>query len=387
MPAPVLAAAAKKAAGAAASKAATVAARAASSESSGPETGGGMRWLVRTVAMVVAGSVFMLVVVVPLLFFGVSAPPAQAIGAEAAGLHPVVLAAYLSASNRAGELSPGCVVRWQILAAIGQVESSNVAGRQVAENGDVTPRIVGIALNGSGGTMAIPDSDGGTWDGDTVWDRAVGPTQFIPSSWRAYGQDGNSDGVADPHNIYDSSLATTVHLCAGNPVDLADRDQLATALRGYNNSSSYVSEVLRWVDTYDGMAAGVTIGPGGGPLELVTVGGITVAAHVAPYLGQLLEAAAADGLMLSGSGYRPMQRQIELRTINGCPNVWTAPASSCRTPTAIPGSSMHEKGEAIDFDNCSSRSSRCFAWLDTNAARFGLYNLPSEPWHWSTSGG
>jgi hypothetical protein len=119
-----VAAAAKKAAGAAARKAGTAAARAAGTESGAPEPGGAMRWMVRSVAMVVAGSIFMLVVVVPLLFFGVSAPPAQAIGAGAAGLHPVVLAAYLSASNRAGELSPGCVVRWQVLAAIGQVESS-----------------------------------------------------------------------------------------------------------------------------------------------------------------------------------------------------------------------------------------------------------------------
>jgi hypothetical protein len=341
--------------------------------------------VLRSAAAVVLGGGFLLVVVVPLLFFGVSAPPAQAIGAGAAGLNPVVLDAYLSASGRAGELNPGCVVRWQVLAAIGQVESTNASGRVVDQKGDIAPPIIGIALNGSGGTMAISDSDGGSWDADTVWDRAVGPMQFIPSSWRAYGQDGNDDGVANPHNIYDASLATTAHLCAGNPVDLADRDQLATALFGYNRSQSYVSEVLRWVDTYDGMAEGVTIGPGGGPLELVTVGGITVAAHVAPFLAEMLEAAAADGVLLTGSGYRPMQRQIELRTINGCPDVWTAPASSCRVPTAIPGSSMHEKGEAVDFDSCS-RSSQCFIWLNANAARFGLYNLPSENWHWSTNG-
>jgi hypothetical protein len=387
MPAPVVVAAAKKAGTAAARKAGTAAARVESDQGDGPEAGGGLRWVVRSVAAVVFGGLFMLVVVVPLLFFGVSAPPASAVGAGEAGLHPVVLEAYLSSANRSDELNPGCVVRWQVLAAIGQVESTNATGRQVAENGDISPPIIGIALDGSRGTRAISDSDGGSWDQDSVWDRAVGPMQFIPTSWRAYGQDGNGDGVANPHNIYDASLATTAHLCGGNPVDLAERDQLATALSGYNNSQSYVSEVLRWVDTYDGMAAGVTIGPGGGPLELVTVGGITVAAHVAPFLSELLAAAAADGLALSGSGYRPMQRQIELRTINGCPDVWTAPASSCRVPTAIPGRSMHEKGEAVDFDNCSARSSRCFTWLDANAAGFGFYNLPSEPWHWSTTGG
>ena len=120
--------------------------------------------------------------------------------------------------------------------------------------------------------------------------------------------------------------------------------------------------------------------------NLATVGGITVDASIASNVQSMLEAAAGDGTTLSGSGWRSNARQIQLRTINGCPDVWTSSPSSCRVPTAIPGTSMHERGLAIDFDNCSYRSSACYLWLANNASRFGFYNLPSEPWHWSVNG-
>ncbi len=120
--------------------------------------------------------------------------------------------------------------------------------------------------------------------------------------------------------------------------------------------------------------------------NLATVGGITVDASIASNVQSMLEAAAGDGTTLSGSGWRSNARQIQLRTINGCPDVWTSSPSSCRVPTAIPGTSMHERGLAIDFDNCSYRASACYLWLANNASRFGFYNLPSEPWHWSVNG-
>ena len=91
-------------------------------------------------------------------------------------------------------------------------------------------------------------------------------------------------------------------------------------------------------------------------------------------------------LVLTGSGWRSNARQIQLRTINGCPDVWNSSPSSCRVPTAIPGTSNHERGLAIDFDNCSWRGSACYIWLANNASGFGFYNLPSEPWHWSVNG-
>jgi D-alanyl-D-alanine carboxypeptidase len=137
----------------------------------------------------------------------------------------------------------------------------------------------------------------------------------------------------------------------------------------------------------------------GGPSAsgLVTVRGITVAAEIGPALERLLGAAEADGIVLGGSGWRSPEVQAQLRRANGCPDVYDSPASACRVPTARPGSSEHEKGLAIDFtwqgrticyplrsSSCSGNAA--FDWLQRNAGRFGFKNLPSEAWHWSTTG-
>jgi septal ring factor EnvC (AmiA/AmiB activator) len=138
----------------------------------------------------------------------------------------------------------------------------------------------------------------------------------------------------------------------------------------------------------------VSPGPNG---SLRTVQGITVAASLAPQLEALLNAARAEGIVLGGSGYRSPEITARLRAINGCPDIYTSPASSCRVPTARPGSSEHEKGLAVDFTYRGqtlcfpSPASRChgnpaFDWLTANAHRYGLRNLPSEAWHWSTTG-
>ena len=120
-------------------------------------------------------------------------------------------------------------------------------------------------------------------------------------------------------------------------------------------------------------------------------GTITVDASLASSLTPLLDAAANDGVMLAGSGWRSRNRQIELRTANGCPDTFTAPANSCQTPTARPGTSLHEVGLAIDF-TCNGggivrRGDPCDRWLLANAGTFGLRNLASESWHYSRSGG
>lgn len=124
-------------------------------------------------------------------------------------------------------------------------------------------------------------------------------------------------------------------------------------------------------------------------IRLCTVGGITVNVSVAANLLNLLNAAKASGINFGGSGYRTFDRQVELRSTNGCKNTFTTPPSACATPTAIPGTSNHESGEAVDFTQGGgtlSRSSSGFAWLKANAGRFNFYNLPSEPWHWSKDG-
>lgn len=126
--------------------------------------------------------------------------------------------------------------------------------------------------------------------------------------------------------------------------------------------------------------------------SIVTVGGIRVHQSIAGNLQSLLSAAAADGIHLSGGGYRDPSGQIAVRRSNcGSSNyaIYQMPASSCRPPTARPGTSMHEQGLAIDFTQGGrtlTRGSSGFQWMRANAGRFGFQNLPSEPWHWSTNG-
>ena len=138
----------------------------------------------------------------------------------------------------------------------------------------------------------------------------------------------------------------------------------------------------------------ITPAPGG--LATVTCpggGSITVAGSIAGNVQALLDAAAADGVMLCGGGYRDPEAQIQLR-MEHCGTsyyaIYQMPASQCDPPTAIPGTSMHEQGLAIDF-TCNgggtvSSGDECWDWLQANAVGYGLYNLPSEPWHWSTNG-
>lgn len=102
----------------------------------------------------------------------------------------------------------------------------------------------------------------------------------------------------------------------------------------------------------------------------------------------MIGAAAQSGVTLTGGSWRSYESQVYLRTANGCPDVYISPSSSCITPTAIPGNSQHERGLAIDFHGIDRIGSGPeWDWLFVNAASFGFYNLASEGWHWSMSGG
>ena len=138
---------------------------------------------------------------------------------------------------------------WTVLAGISKVESDHgrFGGSSLGPDGVIRPSIIGIPLNGSDGIARIVDSDGGRWDGDTVWDRAVGPFQFIPGSWRLFGGDGDNDGIADPNNVFDAVPAVRRHLCPdGQIVDIE------AAIFDYNRSASYVEAVLDWARRYTG---------------------------------------------------------------------------------------------------------------------------------------
>ncbi len=127
----------------------------------------------------------------------------------------VALDAYLRAALDMGTEMAGCGIPWWLLAGIGRVESGHgtFATSTLDAAGTARPGIVGIALDGSSGTAVITDSDGGAYDGDRRSDRAVGPMQFIPSTWASYASDGNDDGITDPQNLYDAAHAAARYLC------------------------------------------------------------------------------------------------------------------------------------------------------------------------------
>lgn len=163
----------------------------------------------------------------------------------------VVLDAYMKAASGIAFMHPDCGIRWSALAGIGRTESRHgtFGGAVVQRDGLVSKPIIGIPLDGTNDTAVITDSDAGALDGDVVHDRAVGPMQFIPGTWRALGLDGNGDGIADPQNIYDAALSAANLLCRVGP--LVDDDRLRTAFLRYNNSNAYAAQVLERTHGYD----------------------------------------------------------------------------------------------------------------------------------------
>jgi uncharacterized membrane protein YgcG len=174
---------------------------------------------------------------------------------------------YRHAQQSLASSNPGCHLSWTLLAGIGQVESDNgrYGGAVVFANGDTSPHILGPVLNGTAGVGAIRDTDNGRYDGDPIWDRAVGPMQFIPGTWAGYGADGNGDGVRDPNNIADAALAAGRYLCAGGG-DLRNLGDLRAAVMRYNHSVAYVDLVIRLARAYaDGAATVIPNGPASAP--------------------------------------------------------------------------------------------------------------------------
>jgi membrane-bound lytic murein transglycosylase B len=168
------------------------------------------------------------------------------------GIPEVALRAYRSAELALAAGDPSCGMTWSLLAAIGRVESNHgrFGGVRLREDGYGTGQIRGIPLDGRPGVALILDSDGGALDGDREYDRAVGPMQFIPSTWRSVAADGNGDGRSDPDNLFDAALGAAAHLCAG-PADLRDPTQRAAAVWRYNNSDEYVRVVLALAAAYE----------------------------------------------------------------------------------------------------------------------------------------
>ena len=170
------------------------------------------------------------------------------------GIPGIVLKAYKLAATRVAAESPQCKLPWFLLAGIGRIESGHAGNGNVDEFGDSITTIRGPVLDGSlSGNEVITDTDGGRLDGDRTHDRAMGPMQFIPSTWSAWGSDANGDGEADPDNIFDATYSAGRYLCAG-VTDIMSADNKVAAVMRYNRSLAYAENVLAWAAAY---AAGV----------------------------------------------------------------------------------------------------------------------------------
>jgi membrane-bound lytic murein transglycosylase B len=162
----------------------------------------------------------------------------------------IALEAYAYAARVAEVENPKCHIAWTTLAGIGQVESHHgtYRGATLAPNGDVSPPIRGVRLDGTGDTLRIVDDDDGPEAGGGVA-RAMGPMQFIPETWRLYGVDANNDGIVSPDNIDDAALSAAGYLCWRGK-DLATPRGWIIALRAYNNSGVYARAVRDWATAY-----------------------------------------------------------------------------------------------------------------------------------------
>ncbi|MFJ2114142.1 lytic transglycosylase domain-containing protein [Streptomyces sp. NPDC087850] len=231
-----------------------------------------------------------------------------ATGPAEAGIPATVLAAYKQAEQTLAESKPHCNLPWQLLAAIGKVESGQARGGQVDDNGTTLAPILGPVLNGVG-FANISDTDKGQYDGDSTHDRAVGPMQFIPSTWATWGQDGNGDGKKDPNNIHDAALAAAYYLCNGDR-DLSVEADLHKSILGYNHSREYLNTVLTWFAYYKNGSHEVPDSTGTLPVSTRPVTPVTPAtpstgAGAAPSAGTTTPGAIVPGPAVPDTGTSP----------------------------------------------------------------------------------
>jgi Transglycosylase SLT domain len=306
---------------------------------------------------------------------GASSPAGQAPQpTEADAVIPALaLRAYRVAESWAAGFDPTCKLPWSVLAGIGRIESNH--GRHFGDlarfspAGDVTPTILGPVLDGTGGTVAIRDTDGGHWDGDIVWDRAVGPMQFIPSTWRALGRDGNGDGLANPNNLFDAAVSAAGYLCLNSNGPMTDDTNLRNAIYAYNHSWEYVSAVITWANFYQqraGLGSLATVPVAVGPASSGTGG---AAAGGGPGTAIPPVAAGAPSSPTAGpSGAATTQPGSSQTTgpgtaTTGAPGTTSPPAT--QAPTTSPPATQAPTTSPPTTQGCSTTTSSSTSSTDT----------------------
>lgn len=188
-------------------------------------------------------------------------------GLAANGIPSVALNAYRVAAARMASVAPGCGIPWYLLAGIGREESDHgrFGGAVLRADGVSTPAIIGPALDGIHWDFIPAPANGLALDGDAKYAHALGPMQFIPSTWANYGADANGDGKADIFNINDAALGAARYLCAAGG-DLTTVKGQTRAVLAYNHNSQYLAQVLALANAYrkgitiTGLPVGITSG-------------------------------------------------------------------------------------------------------------------------------
>ncbi|WP_433313454.1 lytic murein transglycosylase [Micromonospora sp. CA-269861] len=175
---------------------------------------------------------------------------AQQVGAKV-GVPAVAMQAYGYAELVLAQTNRSCALSWTTLAAIGQVESGHGSANraQLGQDGKAVPNIIGLPLDGKEGRMRIIDTDRGALDGDATLDRAIGPMQFIPTTWQEIGADADNDGRKDPHDLDDAALAAGNYLCKGGR-NLSIPGDWWNAILSYNDVRRYAQDVYDTANRY-----------------------------------------------------------------------------------------------------------------------------------------
>ncbi|MDR7313523.1 membrane-bound lytic murein transglycosylase B [Nocardioides luteus] len=265
------------------------------------------------------------------------------------------LAAYQRASAVVTTADRACALDWTLIAAVGMVESDHgrLKSSRLNDSGLAVPAIYGPTLKTPAGDPA-PDTDAGAVDELTSGDRAVGPMQFVPSTWPLVAVDGDGDGVRNPQDIDDAALAAAVYLCSGDD-DLSTREGQLAALERYNHSKAYVSTVLK-------IAKGYADSPyGSDEIELAAA-----PAHAEPGPGHGEKAGKKGGKNAGKKGEKkPGKKQATASAPKPTPG-----AQSGTKPSASPSTTPSPSATPTDDGKAATRTERRAICADELAARF-----------------